>query len=84
MTVPNSGSDNTPDPMRATQTAKRVYIDPRSSAELRMVQARIRTRNTIANFITVLMLVLTLAVLGWVAYQLNNPIALNLSQFLKH
>ena len=83
----NPISDKTPgsaESARSTQTTRRIRTDPRSTAELRLVQARTRTRNMIANFITVLMLILTLAVLGWVAYQLNNPIALNLSQFLRH
>jgi hypothetical protein len=77
----NPVSNKTTASARTTQTTKRVA---RSAAELRRIQARNRARNTTANFVTVLMLLLTLAVLGWVAYQLNNPIALNLSQFFHH
>ena len=87
MAASNPISDKTPESAksaRSTQTTRRVRTDPRSTAELRLVQARTRTRNTIANFITVMMLLLTLTMLGWIAYQLNNPIALNLSQFLRH
>ena len=84
MGTPNSTSNRPPDSARVTQTAKRVGPDPRSTAELRRIQARNRTRNHIANFLTIVMLLLTLLVLAWVAYQLNYPIVLNLSQLFQH
>ena len=66
---------------RTTVTAQVVKkpIDPVAAAELERVRRRNRRRDLIANVITVIMLLLTLAVLGWVAYQINNPIALNIS-----
>ena len=84
MVAPNSTSNRPSDSARVTQTAKRVRPDPRSTAELRRIQARNRTRNNIANFVTIVMLLLTLLVLAWVAYQLNYPIVLNLSQLFQH
>ncbi|MHB8629708.1 MAG: hypothetical protein ACYDBJ_23625 [Aggregatilineales bacterium] len=83
MVGPNSTSNRPVDSARATQTAKRVQPDSRSTAELKRVQARTRTRNTVANLITGLMLLLTMLALAWVAYQLNNPVVLNLSQLFR-
>ncbi len=44
---------------------------------------RNRRRNGTANAITVVMLLLTVLVLAWVAYQINNPVALNLSALFR-
>jgi hypothetical protein len=80
----NPSSNKLSDPARSTQRPKRAALDPRSTAELKRMQARNRTRNTLANLVTVLMLLLTLAIMAWVAYQLNYPIALNLSRLFQH
>jgi hypothetical protein len=48
----------------------------------RSIQQRNHERHLVANAITVLMIVLTILVLVWIAYQLNNPVALNLSRLL--
>ncbi len=59
---------------------KRNRIDPevikRSTAELQRVRRHNQTRDDIANIVTVIMLLLTLLIVAWVAYQINNPIDL--------
>jgi hypothetical protein len=47
--------------------------------ELERIRQRNQRRADFANTVTILMLILTLAVLGWVAYQINHPIVINLS-----
>jgi len=64
--------------------SKRQDSSPKSvhATGWRSIQARNQERHLTANIITVVMIVLTILVLVWIAYQLNNPIALNLSRLL--
>jgi hypothetical protein len=50
-----------------------------SAAELEKIVRRRQSRIAAANLVTTVMIVLTLLVLAWVAYQLNNPVTIYLS-----
>ncbi len=61
----------------ATKTSKpRAALTTAEIAQLDELRRRNQARNTVANLVTVVMLLLTLLVLAWVAYQLNNPVDL--------
>jgi hypothetical protein len=44
--------------------------------DLAKVERRKHSRDAVANLVTAFMLLLTLLVLAWVAYQINNPITI--------
>ncbi len=50
-----------------------------SAQELEKIVRRRQNRIAVANLVTTLMLLLTVLVLAWVAYQLNNPVTIYLS-----
>lgn len=66
-----------PPPSKITQTGP--TIDP---ALLEPIRKKKLWRDRLANLVTLLMITLTLVMLGYVAYTLNNPVTLNLSRLL--
>ncbi len=56
--------------------------EPKKAAPLDHIRQKNQSRDELANLVTVIMLLLTLLVLGWVAYQINHPIEIYLSGLL--
>lgn len=67
-------------PRTATLKQKSAHTPPADPALLEETKRRNQARNTRANLISVVMILLTLCALAYIAWQLNHPITLYISR----